>query len=374
MRWNCPHCKADLSLSDALLTGGWSISRCSSCQGHALMKAAEVSLIKLDRVPENEPILLAEPAAGVPLRPIVRQAAPRAKAPEPLPPTVPLAQIAPKPLAIPAAAFTTAPRQITTAVESSPWSPPSLKRNIALPSRPASFSPPPAPPKAVLMALAAAREQERAATAIIKSPAKIELKPVIQPRELTPSDELAFLSDTNDVVDPTLITEPTSSTPALKRSRYLPAFASLLFGLSLLGAHSFFTRALRSAEIAQAPARTAVQPGGTISAPILIAREDSAPVPPAAILPVIDQVHLAAMLPVREPVIAPARAILIETITDKVYLRSGPSQKFRRLGFARNDFRYSVTGRSEEWLKVEIPGQPGPSAWIHRDFVRAVTN
>lgn len=60
MRWNCPHCGVRLSVADDQLTSGWSFSRCSKCTGYSLVRKAEVNLIKVDRAPRGEKIVLPE--------------------------------------------------------------------------------------------------------------------------------------------------------------------------------------------------------------------------------------------------------------------------------------------------------------------------
>jgi len=60
MKWNCPHCGAGLSINDEKVTLGWSFSRCYACGGFALIKKADINVIKIDRAPLSEPVLLAE--------------------------------------------------------------------------------------------------------------------------------------------------------------------------------------------------------------------------------------------------------------------------------------------------------------------------
>lgn len=60
MRWNCPHCGVNLGLADDKMTTSWSFSRCYQCGGYALVRKAEVNIIKVDRVPAGEKVLLPE--------------------------------------------------------------------------------------------------------------------------------------------------------------------------------------------------------------------------------------------------------------------------------------------------------------------------
>ena len=60
MRWNCPHCGTNLAASDDRLSTGWSFSRCYKCAGFALVRLADANLIKVDRAPAGEKIILPE--------------------------------------------------------------------------------------------------------------------------------------------------------------------------------------------------------------------------------------------------------------------------------------------------------------------------
>lgn len=60
MRWGCPHCGVSLSVADEKLGVGWSFSRCYKCGGFALIRRAEVNLIKVDRAPMGEQVILPE--------------------------------------------------------------------------------------------------------------------------------------------------------------------------------------------------------------------------------------------------------------------------------------------------------------------------
>src|SRR3954465_11956560 len=60
MRWSCPHCGVNLAVADDKLGTGWSFSRCYKCAGFALVRRSDVNLIKVDRAPAGEQILLPE--------------------------------------------------------------------------------------------------------------------------------------------------------------------------------------------------------------------------------------------------------------------------------------------------------------------------
>ncbi len=60
MRWDCPHCQMSLALSDEKLGTGWSFSRCFKCGGFALIRRSEMNLVKVDRAPAGENVLLPE--------------------------------------------------------------------------------------------------------------------------------------------------------------------------------------------------------------------------------------------------------------------------------------------------------------------------
>lgn len=60
MRWNCPHCGTSLAVSDEKLGNGWAFSRCYKCAGFALVRKGDANLIKVDRAPAGEHVLLPE--------------------------------------------------------------------------------------------------------------------------------------------------------------------------------------------------------------------------------------------------------------------------------------------------------------------------
>jgi len=60
MRWSCPHCGVALAIGDEKLGTGWSFSRCYKCGGFALIRRAEVNIIKVDKAPPGEQVLLPE--------------------------------------------------------------------------------------------------------------------------------------------------------------------------------------------------------------------------------------------------------------------------------------------------------------------------
>jgi hypothetical protein len=60
MRWNCPHCGANLAAADEKVGVQWSFSRCYKCGGFALVRRSDAHLIKVDRAPAGEPVLLPE--------------------------------------------------------------------------------------------------------------------------------------------------------------------------------------------------------------------------------------------------------------------------------------------------------------------------
>jgi|GEM_PF-6408765 len=60
MLWNCPHCNIKLKVVDEKVGTGWTFSRCCKCAGIALIRKPEASVVKVDRVPSGESILLSE--------------------------------------------------------------------------------------------------------------------------------------------------------------------------------------------------------------------------------------------------------------------------------------------------------------------------
>jgi predicted Zn finger-like uncharacterized protein len=86
MHWSCPHCEARLSIGDEKLGTSWTFTRCSKCSGHALVRRSEVNLIKVDKAPPGEPILLPE-GGEEPRGMLSRHAAERLRALTPKPKT-----------------------------------------------------------------------------------------------------------------------------------------------------------------------------------------------------------------------------------------------------------------------------------------------
>jgi hypothetical protein len=64
MHWSCPHCGVALALAANTLNGGWSFSKCYKCGGFALIRRAEVNVVKVDKAPPGEPVVLPGPAAA----------------------------------------------------------------------------------------------------------------------------------------------------------------------------------------------------------------------------------------------------------------------------------------------------------------------
>lgn len=60
MQWSCPHCGTRLGVGDDILGTGWSFSRCYKCGGFALVRRAEVNIIKVDKAPPGEKVILPE--------------------------------------------------------------------------------------------------------------------------------------------------------------------------------------------------------------------------------------------------------------------------------------------------------------------------
>jgi hypothetical protein len=63
MQWSCPHCGVNLAVSDDTLGSGWSFSKCYKCGGFALVRKAEINIIKVDKAPPGERVILPEGSA-----------------------------------------------------------------------------------------------------------------------------------------------------------------------------------------------------------------------------------------------------------------------------------------------------------------------
>lgn len=60
MRWNCPHCGTALGIGDEKISSGWVFSLCYRCGGHSLIRKNGKNIIKVDRAPPGEEVLLPE--------------------------------------------------------------------------------------------------------------------------------------------------------------------------------------------------------------------------------------------------------------------------------------------------------------------------
>ncbi len=95
MQWCCPHCGINLAISDEKVSAGWSFSRCYKCGGFALIRKAEISVIKVDKAPPGEKVLLPEATENPHLglvsesanQKLIQHAAPKIKVDKKAPPT-----------------------------------------------------------------------------------------------------------------------------------------------------------------------------------------------------------------------------------------------------------------------------------------------
>jgi hypothetical protein len=154
MRWNCPHCSVALAVSDEKLGTGWSFSRCYQCGGHALVRRADVNLIKVDQAPPGERRLPPEATESptVDLRAVTRAPARSTLATTADPGATPRAPEPAAPSALPLSAAAAE----TPAVVLPPPLPEPRRRTPTAPRRP--------PPRALHAAIAAA-----GVTAIVSS-------------------------------------------------------------------------------------------------------------------------------------------------------------------------------------------------------------
>ena len=60
MNWNCPHCETLLAINAAQIGSGWHFSKCTKCNGFALIRRSEINVIKVDQAPPGERVLMPE--------------------------------------------------------------------------------------------------------------------------------------------------------------------------------------------------------------------------------------------------------------------------------------------------------------------------
>jgi hypothetical protein len=120
-----------------------------------------------------------------------------------------------------------------------------------------------------------------------------------------------------------------------------------------------------------APIRTTAPVRAVIEAPAK-AVAVAALVPSPARADMIDEVHANAMAPSRTaPASAASAQIQVELLTDTAHIHSGPGMKYPVIGTADNKRKYAVEEWRDRWFKIKLESPaPAKTAWIRNDMVR----
>lgn len=375
MRWNCPHCRNPLAAGDDQLSSDWLFSRCFHCGGHFLVRLPEVSVVKVDKIPDGEKVLaiaavppaaLGDPASQglaqhlpprkAVIRPVTQrrfQEPPRPAGPVRLP-EIP-AKLRRKPVA---------------AVEDRANRPPFQEEAAARPEA----LPPAAPP-------------------------------VAHPRKDPPPAML------RDFPVPEPLPELSQIVPS--RPKLLPIVMGIAGAVMVgSGIYIYIQDIQGQAVLEKAPARSA-SPAGTLSktrtvapppaviagsrpTPPLITRPAAAIPGPANILAsgsiYTDRVHHLAMAPDRSSTVSPEWRgadetrdvpMVVRVRSDDTRLLSGPANRFSIVAIVDRNARLVVTDWNEGWFKVQLPDMNAPDrpsgtralpkiAWVPTEGVQVI--
>ncbi len=400
MRWSCPHCGCGLAVSDDKVSTGWSFSRCYKCGGFALIRRSDVNLIKVDRAPAGEPVLLPEANEN---------------------PTALLSQNATQHLARytqPAAAQV----NIAPADNRKPVIRPAVRRSTPV------RTPEQEQAHAEILGAALARQTPRAQSARQASPIQALAN------QIAPAAVLAPMNLTQAPAPQLGLPEPLPEEPARGLVQRLVPFAIALTGTFVIGsgiylyvqgqalwekarsasAHDASTvsedppsadngatpppaaaHASAPAPVSGTASTTAVATGAApASTPVAVPASGNevvqAPSMAPAIAPsklasadpnrnvVTDEVHARAMAPARTEDEAEKDALpladdkmKVELLADNVHIHSGPGLKYPVIGQASNQRKYAVEEWKDRWFKISLQNPGGAkTGWVRNDQVR----
>ncbi len=314
MRWNCPHCGVALAVTDEKLGHGWSFSRCYKCGGFALIRRSDINLIKVDRAPTGERVLLpeatefpmiAKAAADRLLKPVVRPANGRRAEPQ---------AAAPPPIGAKGTGNFVATPMATSAM-------------AALES---------VEPKA---SVSVAQAHPRA-TAAPRPSAKV---PYGLPEAL-----------------------PNSPTRSWKE-RMLPVAIAATGILAIASGFYLYLQGRQVWRAASQAAETASAPQAPADETIL-ARSPAEEAKPV----VIDRINQQAMAPVPGDPNGEGEeggSLTIRIRAAKAFLRGGPGTEYPIVGVGNPEILYTVRDFKDRWFKILVPSGSQPVAWIRNDLV-----
>ncbi|MCM2321746.1 MAG: hypothetical protein NDJ90_00620 [Oligoflexia bacterium] len=334
MRWNCPHCGISLAVSDDKLGAGWSFSRCYKCGGFALIRRAEVNLVKVDRAPAGEHIILPEGTED-PVSMLSEDAAQNLAR---------LRQNAQqRPVIRPA-----------TTTQNPAHSPNLAMPNLAMPNLAMpNLAMPPLPPQMTAPHLPLPGSQQ----AVPPLPSPLPELPVTPARSVRAKTLSVAIS--------------------------LAAVATIASGIYLyLQGRALWDRATSVAANAIAPAESNIRPASSRLSEVVAA--------PSLASEMSDQVRHNAMAPMREPAAGdPAAApsqkqgeaptqsandalpslLVVQSKGKSVDMHSGPGSLYPTIGYAEPGQRLIVADWNDRWFKVIADSK---TAWVRTDLVQVV--
>jgi hypothetical protein len=345
MRWNCPHCGISLAVSDEKLDTSWSFSRCYKCAGFALVRRADSNLIKVDRAPAGEQVLLPEAHEE---------------------PTGNLSRIAANHLA-----HYTGDKPVIR---------PAQRRSISAGVPDPTLGKVPKPPIFPRANPIAALKKEFKAGL----PEPLPEEP-IRSRQKTLNAAIGLAGILAIASGIYLYVQGQALWESARESQ---TAESTVKGNPTAHANSNFGNASESAEVIQAPPLTgtntaAIAPtsaGSANAASIAAVAVAAVPIatPPQRLAEVADHIHASSMAPVRDV----AHKMTIEVLTNNAHIHSGPGMNYPIVGTASNQAKYTVEDRRDRWFKIILENHAATShgaslsakktAWIRNDLVRAI--
>jgi hypothetical protein len=357
MRWSCPHCGTHLAVAEDRLGTGWSFSRCFKCSGYALIRRAEVNVIKVHGAPTGERILSTESHDQT----LMSQ------------------------------------KSIETLGNFVTSGPQAHSNSQMISSATAGFS---ASANAAAGASAAGQPTWVAQNSYppINTATHTFGIPNALPELPEPGSKFGF------------------SMPAFPklsldlRARLLPA-AIVVAGVTTVSSGIYFY--LQGRELlnraSNPPASRAIQPASVTAQPQIGAGAAAAPAHApgsnrdqaleAAASRISDQVRAQAMAPIRQSApIAPSAPVtpvrssefsaaapailqmIVQPAIPNAKIRSGPGIDYSLVGVADPDTRYTITAWQDRWFKIKAKTSaaavtsPQPEGWIRNDLVRTITS
>ncbi len=364
MRWTCPHCGIALGIADDKMNTSWSFSRCYQCGGYALVRKSEVNIIKVDRAPAGEKVLLPESSEN----PLLSEAAARNLS----------RYESDKPTIKPATRRNTVSKLITSPARTDN---PLLQPEMVSEPAPAPSTQPFAP---------ASLEAGRRPLAGPHAPAGASV------------DRSAMPSYMNGVNNVGMFPEPLPDVPmASNRIRFFPmaigiaaAFALgsglyLLMQSGELIEKSRPTLSDRHPESIRENDESSVSRAHASNNPNNPAATSSARIDSTSIAKVShtqtagysDQVRSQAMAPERQPIPTAPQPVqlsrdnpplIVQPKAKNIHLRSGPGMVYPVVGNADEKTKYVVTDWNDRWFKVLSQNSEEIAGWIRTDSVQVV--